>query len=150
MSPNDTPDPFDDDEPPLWLGRMRKPRRGDLLALDGWHCRYCNVRLTLTEGPQQAHVEHQQSKSKGGRNHRANVVLACRTCNLNKSGRNLVEWIAWRIETRQPVYRPMLSALVESAELYGVTIANPYARIPRSGGPAPVGLAVDQWVKEHA
>ena len=57
--------------------------REDRLALykrDGFSCVYCGSTLNLQ-------LDHLHPRSKGGSNHKSNLVTACRSCNKAKSNR---------------------------------------------------------------
>src|SRR3546814_9225126 len=49
-------------------------------------CAYCGS----ASGP--FHIDHVKPFSRGGSNHRSNLKLACRDCNLSKSNKPLSKW----------------------------------------------------------
>lgn len=58
--------------------------RDRLAEAQNWRCCYCGVRM-MGEGPHDpaaATFEHIVPRSRGGTNLRANLVVACRACNL--------------------------------------------------------------------
>lgn len=57
---------------------------------DGKECRYCGS----TDGP--FHIDHVFPWSKGGEHKPANLVMACRPCNLKKRDKTLKE-LGWTI-----------------------------------------------------
>ena len=64
-----------------------KRLRFEILKRDGFACRYCGV--TAVAAP--LHVDHVVPEAKGGTDDPANLVTACRDCNLGKSDRSLDE-----------------------------------------------------------
>ena len=56
--------------------RQWRSVRDEILARDHWQCQYCG-------GPAQ-HVDHAVPVAHGGTDHEANLVAACRGCNLRK------------------------------------------------------------------
>lgn len=64
-----------------------KRLRFEILKRDGFACRYCGV--TAVASP--LHIDHVIPKSKGGTDDAANLVTACRDCNLGKSATPLDE-----------------------------------------------------------
>lgn len=65
----------------------------DLLEEFDHACAYCHKRDTRME------IEHMTPLSRGGANHRDNVVPACRSCNSRKSSRTLLEFAG--LQTRR-------------------------------------------------
>lgn len=75
--------------------------RARVLALTGGKCFYCDVELVEkieceADGPRHFHIDHVVSKSNGGPDHTDNYVPACRTCNIQKGDKSLLEFMAWR------------------------------------------------------
>jgi 5-methylcytosine-specific restriction endonuclease McrA len=66
-------------------------RRRDIFAKCGGACHYCTTPLRL-EGPW--HVEHMLPRSLGGLDEIGNLVAACVPCNLAKSDRTALEFVA--------------------------------------------------------
>lgn len=54
---------------------------------DFTNCAYCGVDLKSLKTP--SHFDHIIPVSRGGSNHRNNVLLVCQTCNLTKGPRSL-------------------------------------------------------------
>ena len=82
--------------------RYRKPkapsrRRREVFERSEGRCFYCTTPLTL-DG--QWHVEHQLPRALGGDDQPLALVAACRTCNLTKSDRTALEFIAHRRHPR--------------------------------------------------
>lgn len=72
------------------------PLKQIVFARDGFACQYCGVRITMRTGTR----DHVIPRSRGGRDHLANVVAACSGCNLRK-GAAMPEEIGMR-----PALRP--------------------------------------------
>lgn len=70
--------------------RVSARRRAIFEASDG-KCRYCGTPLAL-DG--RWHVEHQLPKALGGLDHPLNLVASCVRCNLAKSDRTALEFVA--------------------------------------------------------
>ena len=78
--------------------RMRRKQRRIPAALrdemlDGC-CHYCGDEATT--------IDHVMPVSRGGTSDRANLVAACRRCNLEKLDFTPDEWRAWREEIGEP------------------------------------------------
>ena len=65
---------------------MSGPLRFEVLARDGYHCRYCGA--SASETP--LHVDHIVPVVEGGTNELGNLITACRDCNLGKSDSTLI------------------------------------------------------------
>ena len=67
--------------PPVGGKRILK-----IIERDGWKCAYCGVETCFNgwDGPMPT-VDHITPKSKGGLDHIANCVVACKDCNSAKS-----------------------------------------------------------------
>lgn len=68
------------------MGRLSKGLRFEILARDGFRCRYCGV----TAESATLHVDHVVPRSMGGRDDAANLVAACSDCNMGKSDRAMI------------------------------------------------------------
>jgi 5-methylcytosine-specific restriction endonuclease McrA len=66
---------------PKWMQRV---------AYFGWRCRYCEEQLS----PQTLTIDHQIPVSRGGTDHPANLVPACRPCNSAKRDQTPAEFLA--------------------------------------------------------
>jgi hypothetical protein len=66
-------------------------RRREIFERSAGKCHYCGTPLTL-DG--KWHVEHQQPRALGGGDDPLNLVAACVRCNLQKSDRTALEFIA--------------------------------------------------------
>lgn len=71
--------------------RPASRRRREVFDRSDGCCHYCKSPLTL-DG--KWHVEHQQPRALGGSDDLLNLVAACAGCNLAKSDRTAVEFIA--------------------------------------------------------
>jgi hypothetical protein len=73
-------------------GRLRK----ELIVEYGQACAYCGQSGDMERGPDGRtwHIDHAYPRSRGGGDERSNLVLACSTCNLSKSGK--LGWVARR------------------------------------------------------
>ncbi len=71
-------------------------RRMEILVRDRLTCHYCQQPGTLHDGPdgQRWHLDHTLARSKGGPDHLDNLVLACATCNIAKSDKPYLDFIA--------------------------------------------------------
>lgn len=65
---------------------VSKSRRFEVLARDGFRCRYCGAQPTTVE----LHVDHVVPRSRGGSDAMDNLVAACLPCNFGKSDRALI------------------------------------------------------------
>lgn len=74
--------------------------RFDVIVSADFTCHYCGERGATNDGPDGRawHIDHVIPRSKGGRDERANYVLACATCNLAKRAAPYVEFVAVKIE----------------------------------------------------
>jgi hypothetical protein len=77
------------DRPPRMRSISR--RRREVFARSEGRCHYCKAALTL-EGPW--HVEHMVPLALGGDHAPGNLVAACAPCNLAKSDRTALEFVA--------------------------------------------------------
>jgi hypothetical protein len=76
-----------DDDAPRHVSR----RRREIFERSEGRCHYCSAVLTL-DG--KWHVEHQLPRALGGGDDALNLVAACVRCNLEKSDRTALEYIA--------------------------------------------------------
>lgn len=67
-----------------WKGLLFKRQKG--------LCKYCRSAMSKGEGPYEATIDHVVPISRGGRNSRDNVVLACRSCNQAKGAMSVEEF----------------------------------------------------------
>ena len=64
---------------------------------EGTPCTYCKKPTTKeAPGPDQLQLDHVKPRKDGGNNSEPNRVPACRTCNLEKGGRDPKRWYDWR------------------------------------------------------
>lgn len=68
------------------MGRISKALRFEILARDGFRCRYCGA--TAAMGALQ--LDHVLPRALGGRDDAANLVTACQPCNAGKSDRKII------------------------------------------------------------
>ena len=61
--------------------------RQTVWSMTNGHCFYCGRKLE-----EQFHIDHVVPKARGGVDHIANYVPACRECNLSKRARLIHEW----------------------------------------------------------
>lgn len=66
-------------------------------------CAYCGV--SLHGGGEKDHI---LPLSKGGTNHARNIVLACTTCNRDKSNKTVAEFLSWRRDRGLPIAARMI------------------------------------------
>lgn len=62
-----------------------------LYQLQNGHCAYCGITLH-----HKYHVDHIMPLSRGGSNNPDNLALACRSCNLSKKDKTVIEWLKVR------------------------------------------------------
>ena len=67
------------------MGKISKTLRFEILARDGFRCRYCGRSAPDVE----LHVDHLRPSALGGGDDGENLVTACGDCNLGKSDRTL-------------------------------------------------------------
>lgn len=62
-------------------------KRKKIAERDGWSCHYCAISGDKFGGPDGHgwHIDHKHPWSQGGSDDLSNLVLACRSCNLQKS-----------------------------------------------------------------
>lgn len=62
-------------------------KRKKIAERDGWSCHYCAISGDKFQGPDghEWHIDHKHPWSQGGSDDLSNLVLACRSCNLQKS-----------------------------------------------------------------
>ena len=58
----------------------------------GGHCFHCNTWHPADSLSANCSRDHVRPKSDGGGDYLHNLVIACRTCNLDKGARNIVEF----------------------------------------------------------
>jgi hypothetical protein len=64
---------------------------------EGTPCIYCKKPTTKeAPGPDQLQLDHVKPRKDGGNSSEPNRVPACRTCNLEKGGRDPKQWYDWR------------------------------------------------------
>jgi hypothetical protein len=68
---------------------IRKNKRLALYLRDGMACAYCGATM---EGGAQLSLDHVDPRANGGKNHCANLITACMTCNRFKGDRELAEF----------------------------------------------------------
>lgn len=68
------------------MPQISKSLRFEILARDGFRCRYCGASAQDAA----MHVDHVLPRSIGGRDEAANLVTACADCNLGKSDRRII------------------------------------------------------------
>ncbi|CAM3884849.1 HNH endonuclease signature motif containing protein [Roseateles saccharophilus] len=68
-------------------------RRRDVFVRSGGCCAYCGTPLRIDGA---WHVEHQLPRALGGTDEALNLVAACERCNLQKSDRTAIEFMAAR------------------------------------------------------
>jgi hypothetical protein len=76
--------------PPAPAAYVSRRRRTIFEASKG-RCHYCGTGLDLTG---KWHIEHQLPRALGGGDDRLNLVAACVPCNLGKSDRTAIEFVA--------------------------------------------------------
>lgn len=76
--------------------QLRDAQRKRIKQRDDHTCRYCGQKGDSRWGPDRRswHIDHVEAFSKGGSDEDDNLVLACQTCNLAKSARDLEEFEA--------------------------------------------------------
>lgn len=62
--------------------------KAQLLEEQDWRCDYCEQPLVWKT----ATFEHAIPRCKGGTDHVANLVMACKRCNCSKGGRSVWQW----------------------------------------------------------
>jgi 5-methylcytosine-specific restriction endonuclease McrA len=74
-----------------WFRRRRRIRTiiREKLWLEDPHCRYCRRPLA---GPWAGVLDHATPRSRGGKDHANNAILACRACDRAKGDRTVSEW----------------------------------------------------------
>ncbi len=91
------------DEPLLLPTQSPAPyvarRRREVFERSEGRCHYCGTPLELTG---KWHVEHQLPRALGGGDDAMNLVAACVRCNLAKSDRTAIEFVADQIDTLTP------------------------------------------------
>lgn len=81
-------------------GRQQRPWvslavRQAALERDGMICRYCARKVHRRKnGPGKLHFDHVIPCALGGRSTLENIVVSCRTCNLDKKDRMVDTWLA--------------------------------------------------------
>jgi hypothetical protein len=78
-------------EPQPAAPRYVSRRRREIFERSAGKCHYCGTALTL-DG--KWHVEHQFPRALGGGDDALNLVAACVPCNLSKSDRTAIEFVA--------------------------------------------------------
>lgn len=76
--------------PPAAVPYVSRRRRSIFEASNG-RCHYCGTALDLTG---KWHIEHQLPRALGGGDEGLNLVAACVPCNLGKSDRTAIEFLA--------------------------------------------------------
>lgn len=77
---------------PAPVAYVSRRRRAIFEASEG-HCHYCGTALELAG---KWHIEHQLPRALGGGDEGLNLVAACVPCNLGKSDRSAIEFVAGR------------------------------------------------------
>lgn len=73
--------------------------RSAVLERDGMVCRYCGRKVhTRSKGPGRLHFDHVIPYARGGPATVENIVVSCRTCNIDKNAHSVEEWLAKRAE----------------------------------------------------
>jgi 5-methylcytosine-specific restriction endonuclease McrA len=70
-------------------------------------CYYCGIELKGA-----GDIDHMTSLSKGGTNWPSNLTLACKTCNLDKHGKDAKSFFEWRIKRNLAVRQESLRKLI--------------------------------------
>lgn len=91
------------------MAKLSKALRFEILARDGFKCRYCGRGASASP----LHVDHIKPRSKGGCDHPSNLGASCADCNHGKADRSLTP-------TREgfelsPDQRPARMALMRNA-----------------------------------
>lgn len=73
--------------------RSMPKRRREVFEASGGKCHYCGCELDPSG---KWHIEHKMPKALMGSNEKSNLVAACVPCNLSKSDKTDVEFIAMR------------------------------------------------------
>lgn len=68
------------------MARLSKALRFEVLARDGFKCRYCGRGAAITP----LHVDHIKPRAKGGSDSKSNLGAACADCNYGKADRSLI------------------------------------------------------------
>lgn len=69
---------------------LQARRRRQVIARDGLNCHWCGIVCTDEKGsprqsPTKATLDHVTPRSKGGTHEVGNLVIACATCNVERS-----------------------------------------------------------------
>jgi hypothetical protein len=76
---------------PVDVPRLVSRRRREIYERSEGKCHYCAAPLDLTG---EWHIEHQMPRALGGGDEGLNLVAACVRCNLSKSDRTALEFLA--------------------------------------------------------
>lgn len=86
--------------------------RQNVYARDGHRCQYCGDRFPFEE----LSYDHVVPKASGGRRSWANIVTACRACNLRKGSRTCDEASMWPLRSPvEPRSLPILGPHIDPA-----------------------------------
>jgi len=108
------------------MGSVSKSLRFEVLARDGFKCRYCG-----RAAPEVAlHVDHIIPRAGGGRNDTGNLATACADCNHGKSDRRLMPSLAGGGYTITPDKRPGRLAKARFAQR---TVVDPHHHLLSTG-----------------
>jgi hypothetical protein len=82
---------------PVHAPRYVSRRRREIYERSMGKCHYCAAPLDLAG---EWHIEHQMPRALGGGDEGLNLVAACVRCNLSKSDRTAIEFVADSVRTR--------------------------------------------------
>lgn len=106
-------------------GRLWKKQRAGIIVRDGRTCQYCGLfplgskkDIALGRVAAEAHCDHVKPLEKGGEDEIWNYVLACETCNKQKSNRWAPDLVIGNRNV-QTFYATRRSAFLAGAELPG-------------------------------
>lgn len=75
------------------ITKLTRSKKYLIARLWGWQCGYCKIKVAFYpskfNGTEKAHIDHILPESLGGSDCFHNLVLACQTCNLEKSDKDM-------------------------------------------------------------